>query len=195
MKFEVVVTLDSSERLCKMVDNLVNAGRAVSAQIGETDTEKREAPKPEKPEKPAEPEKPTRAKSKTEPAEEKPVPVNYEPAPARTEETPAPEPTTEEAEEKPVPAKPEEAKEITLEDIRRAIDETHQRIEGADWNNPESETYKKYHRKVNTELKNICRFLGYDKPSLLPENLRAKFIEMAGGLVLRDGVITTKLPF
>lgn len=183
MKFEVVVTLDSSERLCRMVDNLVNAGRAVSAQIGEPDTEKREAPKPAKPEKPAEPEKPTRAKSKTKPAEEKPVPVNYEPAPARTEE-------------KPVPAEPEgAARGITLEDIRRVIDETHQRIEGADWDNPESETYKKYHRKVNAELKNICRSLGHDKPSLLPENRRQQFIHLAGELVLRDGVITTGLPF
>lgn len=188
MKFEVVVTLDSSERLCRMVDNLVNAGRAVSAQIGEPDTEKREAPKP------AKPEKPTLAKSKTEPAEEKPVPVNYEPAPARTEEKPVPE-EPKGAEEKPVPAEPEEAKEITLEDIRRAIDETHQRIEGADWDNPESETYKKYHRKVNAELKNICRSLGHDKPSLLPENRRQQFIHLAGELVLRDGVITTGLPF
>lgn len=185
MKFEVVVTLDSSERLCRMVNNLVNAGRAVPAQIGKPDTEEREAPEPEKP---AEPEKPTRAKSKSkskpEPVEEKPVPVNYEPTPAQTEE-------------KPEPAQPEEeeAQEITLEDIRRAIDETHQRIEGADWDNPESETYKKYHRKVNAELKNICRTLGYDKPSLLPEDRRKQFIHLAGELVLRDGVITTGLPF
>ena len=109
---------------------------------------------------------------------------------------PTPEPKKEEA-----PAKEEEAepaeKEYTEVDVRAAMERTRKRIEGDDYKeNTSSEKYKKYHRQLTAEFKNIAAFLGSDKPSALPTSeLRKNFCNQCDELILEDGQITRKIPF
>lgn len=110
------------------------------------------------------------------------------------EEAPAPEP---EAEAAPEPEVAAEEKEYTEVDVRAAMERTRKRIEGEDYKeNTSSEKYKKYHRQLTAEFKNIAAFLGSEKPSALPTSeLRRSFCYQCDELILEDGKITRKVPF
>ena len=118
----------------------------------------------------------------------------------------APEPAVQQQEsktdeEQAAPAKEEEAepaeKEYTEVDVRAAMERTRKRIEGEDYKeNTSSEKYKKYHRQLTAEFKNIAAFLGSEKPSALPTSeLRKNFCNQCDELILEDGQITRKIPF
>ena len=109
------------------------------------------------------------------------------------EEAPVPEP---EAEVAPEPKAPDN-KEYTEVDVRAAMERTRKRIEGEDYKeNTSSENYKKYHRQLTAEFKNIAALLGSDKPSALPTSeLRKNFCNQCDELILEDGQITRKIPF
>lgn len=111
-----------------------------------------------------------------------------------------PEPKKEEATAKeaaPEPEAPAEEKEYTEVDVRAAMERTRKRIEGEDYKeNTSSEKYKKYHRQLTAEFKNIAAFLGSEKPSALPTSeLRKNFCNQCDELILEDGEITRKIPF
>ena len=129
---------------------------------------------------------------------------------SKTDEAPQPaevinpEPTPKPKKEKAAPAKEEEAepaepsgKEYTEVDVRAAMERTRKRIEGEDYKeNTSSEKYKKYHRQLTAEFKNIAALLGSDKPSALPTSeLRKNFCNQCDELILEDGQITRKIPF
>lgn len=101
-----------------------------------------------------------------------------------------PEPT-------PEPKKEEADKEYTEVDVRAAMERTRKRIEGEDYKeNTSSEKYKKYHRQLTAEFKNIAALLGSEKPSALPTSeLRRNFCNRCDELLLEDGQITCKIPF
>lgn len=102
--------------------------------------------------------------------------------------------------EQPKPeAKPEEParKEYTEVDVRAAMEKTRKRIEGDDYKeNTSGEKYKKYHRQLTAQFKNIAALLGSDKPSTLPSSeLRESFCKQCDELVIGDdGNITTQAP-
>ena len=108
-----------------------------------------------------------------------------------------PEPTPEPKKEEAAPAKEEADKEYTEVDVRAAMERTRKRIEGEDYKeNTSSEKYKKYHRQLTAEFKNIAAFLGSEKPSALPTSeLRRNFCNQCDELILEDGQITRKIPF
>lgn len=107
-----------------------------------------------------------------------------------------PEPTPEPKKEEAAPAKEETEKEYTEVDVRAAMERTRKRIEGEDYKeNTSSEKYKKYHRQLTAEFKNIAAFLGSEKPSALPTSeLRRNFCNQCDELILEDGKITRKIP-
>lgn len=116
-----------------------------------------------------------------------------DPKPAETateqpEETHDPEPEPE-AED---PGKKELTEELTEEDVREAMDRTRRRIEGEDYKeNTAGELYKKYHKQLTATFKNISALLGSDKPSALPADKRADFINECDKLIVNDkGEIT-----
>ena len=131
------------------------------------------------------------------------------PAAAVTDEVmaqPVPEPAEEaktkdsgEADVKEAETAAEEApKAPTAEDVRTAMHATRQRIEGEDYkDNTTSERYKRYHKALTAEFKNIAALFGADKPSALAEDKRQAFIDECNQLeVLADGTIgNDKLPF
>lgn len=89
-----------------------------------------------------------------------------------------------------------EPEELTEQDIREAMHRTRQRIEGEDYkNNTDSEGYKKYHKLLTAQFKNIAALLGSDKPSTLPAAQRASFISQCDELVVENGEITVKIPY
>ena len=123
-------------------------------------------------------------------AEESPVTVEVAPTPADPAEVPAPAPA--EAEDG-IPTDPKKRAEY----IRQIMHRARQRIEGENYKeNTDSEGYKKYHKQLTAQFKNIAALLGAEKPSGLPEEQRASFIEQCDGLIIgEDGTITTKCPF
>lgn len=132
------------------------------------------------------------------PAESKPGEAA---APAEVEQPkPEPEAKKEEAASK-AEAKKEAApanKEYTEVDVRAAMERTRKRIEGDDYKeNTNGEKYKKYHRQLTAEFKNIAALLGSEKPSALPSSeLRETFCAQCDELVIgEDGNITTNAPF
>ena len=132
------------------------------------------------------------------PAESKP---DEAAAPAEVEQ-PKPEPEAKKEEAAPkAEAKKEEApanKEYTEVDVRAAMERTRKRIEGDDYKeNTNGEKYKKYHRRLTAEFKNIAALLGSEKPSALPSSeLRETFCAQCDELVIgEDGNITTNAPF
>ena len=132
------------------------------------------------------------------PAESKP---DEAAAPAEVEQPkPEPEAKKEEAAQK-AEAKKEEApanKEYTEVDVRAAMERTRKRIEGDDYKeNTNGEKYKKYHRQLTANFKNIAALLGSEKPSALPSSeLRETFCAQCDKLVIgEDGNITTNAPF
>ena len=122
---------------------------------------------------------------------------------SKTDEAPQPaevinqEPTPEPKNEEAAPAKEEADKEYTEVDVRAAMERTRKRIEGEDYKeNTSSEKYKKYHRQLTAEFKNIAAFLGSEKRSALPTSeLRRNFCNQCDELILENGQITRKIPF
>ena len=111
----------------------------------------------------------------------------------------APEPQPEaEVQEPAEDHKQEPAKEYTEVDVRAAMDRTRKRFEGEDYKDKtDSDLYKKYHRALTSQFKNMAAVLGSDKPSTLPSSeLREAFIKMCDELTLgENGEITTAVPF
>lgn len=90
-----------------------------------------------------------------------------------------------------------EEKPLTAEDVRAAMHKTRKRIEGEDYlENTKGDLYKKYHKPLTATFKNIAALLGAEKPSALPPDKIASFIEQCDELrVMEDGTIGPKLPF
>lgn len=90
-----------------------------------------------------------------------------------------------------------EQKPLTAEDVRAAMHATRQRIEGEDYKeNTNGDLYKKYHKPLTAQFKNIAALLGAEKPSALPPDKIANFIERCNGLqVMEDGTIGSNCPF
>lgn len=90
-----------------------------------------------------------------------------------------------------------EQKPLTAEDVRAAMHKTRQRIEGEDYKeNTNGEAYKKYHKPLTAQFKNIAALLGAEKPSALPPDKIADFIEQCNGLqIMEDGTIGSNCPF
>lgn len=90
-----------------------------------------------------------------------------------------------------------EQKPLTAEDVRAAMHATRQRIEGEDYKeNTNGDLYKKYHKPLTAQFKNIAALLGADKPSSLPPDKIANFIEQCNGLqIMEDGTIGSNCPF
>ena len=90
-----------------------------------------------------------------------------------------------------------EQKPLTAEDVRAAMHKTRQRIEGEDYKeNTNGDLYKKYHKPLTAQFKNIAALLGAEKPSALPPDKIANFIEQCNGLqVMKDGTIGSNCPF
>ena len=90
-----------------------------------------------------------------------------------------------------------EQKPLTAEDVRAAMHKTRQRIEGEDYKeNTNGDLYKKYHKPLTAQFKNIAALLGADKPSALPPDKIASFIEQCNGLqIMEDGTIGSNCPF
>ena len=90
-----------------------------------------------------------------------------------------------------------EQKPLTAEDVRAAMHKTRQRIEGEDYKeNTNGDLYKKYHKPLTAQFKNIAALLGADKPSALPSDKIANFIEWCDGLqIMEDGTIGSNCPF
>lgn len=116
------------------------------------------------------------------------APATDAPVDQQEEETPAdqPEPQPE--------AEAEANRELTEEDVREAMHKVRQRIEGENYKeNTDSENYKKYHRVLTQTFKNISALLGSDKPSTLPADQRAAFINEINALVANEKGEITKL--
>lgn len=90
-----------------------------------------------------------------------------------------------------------EQKPLTAEDVRAAMHKTRQRIEGEDYKeNTNGEAYKKYHKPLTAQFKNIAALLGAEKPSALPPDKIADFIEQCNGLqIMEDGTIGSNCQF
>lgn len=157
---------------------------------------------------PAQPQQPTNKrgrKKKEEAAADKPEPTkesagderqeaaanqadaNGEQEEAKAEEAAPQDERQAEAEEKP----------LTAEDVRAAMHKTRQRIEGEDYKeNTNGDLYKKYHKPLTATFKNIAALFGAEKPSALPPDKIASFMEQCDELrVMEDGTIGPKLPF
>ena len=159
---------------------------------------------------PAQPQQPTNKrgrKKKEEAAADKPEPTN-EPAGDEQQEAAANEAdangeqVAEQGEAKAEEAAPQnegqaEQKPLTAEDVRAAMHATRQRIEGEDYKeNTNGDLYKKYHKPLTAQFKNIAALLGADKPSALPSDKIANFIEQCNGLqIMEDGTIGSNCPF
>lgn len=103
-----------------------------------------------------------------------------------------PEPTKE-----PAGDEQQEAEANEAEGVRAAMHKTRQRIEGEDYKeNTNGDLYKKYHKPLTAQFKNIAALLGADKPSALPSDKIANFIEQCDGLqIMEDGTIGSNCPF
>lgn len=113
--------------------------------------------------------------------------ANGEQEEAKAEEAAPQDERQAEAEEKP----------LTAEDVRAAMHKTRQRIEGEDYKeNTNGDLYKKYHKPLTATFKNIAALFGAEKPSALPPDKIASFMEQCDELrVMEDGTIGPKLPF
>lgn len=157
---------------------------------------------------PAQPQQPTNKrgrKKKEEAAADKPEPTK-EPAGDERQEAAANQADAngEQEEAKAEEAAPQderraeaEEKPLTAEDVRAAMHKTRQRIEGEDYKeNTNGDLYKKYHKPLTAQFKNIAALLGAEKPSALPPDKIASFMEQCDELrVMEDGTIGPKLPF
>lgn len=88
------------------------------------------------------------------------------------------EPVKAESAEEPVKAESAGAvKAPTAEDVRQAMVETRKRIIGEGWDDPESDSYKFYHRTLVSMFKTTATLHGAPKPSQLAEDERQAFID------------------
>ena len=147
---------------------------------------------------PAQPQQPTNKrgrKKKEEAAADKPEPTK-EPAGDEQQEAAANEAAPQNEGQAKAPAEAEQ-KPLTAEDVRAAMHKTRQRIEGEDYKeNTNGEAYKKYHKPLTAQFKNIAALLGAEKPSALPPDKIADFIEQCNGLqIMEDGTIGSNCPF
>ena len=150
---------------------------------------------------PAQPQQPTNKrgrKKKEDAAADKPEPTK-EPAGDEQQEAAANEADAngeQVAEQEEAKAEAEQ-KPLTAEDVRAAMHKTRQRIEGEDYKeNTNGDLYKKYHKPLTAQFKNIAALLGAEKPSALPPDKIANFIEQCNGLqVMEDGTIGSNCPF
>ena len=86
-------------------------------------------------------------------------------------------------------------KELSEEDIRAAMHRTRQRFEGENYkDNPNSEPYKKHHKALTAQFKQIAAILGADKPSALPADKRAAFIAECDALILDENGLVAPPP-
>lgn len=163
---------------------------------------------------PAQPQQPTNKrgrKKKEEAAADKPEPTK-EPAGDEQQEAAANEAdangeqVAEQEEAKAEEAAPQnegqakaeaEQKPLTAEDVRAAMHKTRQRIEGEDYKeNTNGDLYKKYHKPLTAQFKNIAALLGAKKPSALPPDKIASFMEQCDELrIMDDGTIGSNCPF
>lgn len=153
---------------------------------------------------PAQPQQPTNKrgrKKKEEAAADKPEPTK-EPAGDEQQEAAANEADANgeqvaEQEAAPQDEGQAEQKPLTAEDVRAAMHATRQRIEGENYKeNTNGDLYKKYHKPLTAQFKNIAALLGADKPSALPSDKIANFIEQCNGLqIMEDGTIGSNCPF
>lgn len=150
---------------------------------------------------PAQPQQPTNKrgrKKKEDAAADKPEPTK-EPAGDEQQEAAANEADANgEQVAKQEEAKAEaEQKPLTAEDVRAAMHKTRQRIEGEDYKeNTNGDLYKKYHKPLTAQFKNIAALLGAEKPSALPPDKIANFIEQCNCLqIMGDGTIGSNCPF
>lgn len=157
---------------------------------------------------PAQPQQPTNKrgrKKKEEAAADKPEPTK-EPAGDERQEAAANQADAngEQEEAKAEEAAPQderqaeaEEKPLTAEDVRAAMHKTRQRIEGEDYKeNTNGDLYKKYHKPLTATFKNIAALLGAEKPSALPPDKIASFMEQCDELrIMDDGTIGPKLSF
>lgn len=115
-------------------------------------------------------------------------------APSVAEEAPQAEP---QQEYRPVVDGPaiQPEKELTEEDIRAAMHRTRQRFEGENYKeNTDSEAYKKHHKALTAQFKQIAAVLGADKPSTLPADKRAAFIAECDALILDENGLVAPPP-
>ena len=141
---------------------------------------------------PAQPQQPTNKrgrKKKEDAAADKPEPTK-EPAGDEQQEAAAPK------DDGQAEAKAEQ-KPLTAEDVRAAMHKTRQRIEGEDYKeNTNGDLYKKYHKPLTAQFKNIAALLGAEKPSALPADKIASFMKQCDDLrVMEDGTIGSNCPF
>ena len=102
----------------------------------------------------------------------------------------APEPV-EEAPTQPKPVAGTSAPIMTpAERIREIMHRTRQRFEGEDYKNNPGEAYKKYHKQLTSQFKQIAVILGADKPSTLPDDKIEIFAAECDALIIgEDGDI------
>lgn len=74
----------------------------------------------------------------------------------------------------------------TAEDVRQAMVDARKRIVGAGWDDPESDSYKFYHRTLVSMFKAAAALHGAAKPSQLAQDERQGFIEDVGRICV-DG--------
>lgn len=79
------------------------------------------------------------------------------------------------------------AKEVSAEDVRAAMVACRKRVMGEDWDNPESEVYRLYHRSLVAMFKATAALHGAAKPSLLSPDGRAGFVEDCGRIRVTEG--------
>ncbi|WP_418854532.1 hypothetical protein [Prevotella sp.] len=158
---------------------------------------------------PAQPQQPTNKrgrKKKEEAAADKPEPTKEQQEAAANEADANGEQVAEQEDAKEEEAAPKdegqaeaqaEQKPLTAEDVRAAMHATRQRIEGEDYKeNTNGDLYKKYHKPLTAQFKNIAALLGAEKPSALPPDKIADFIEQCNGLqIMKDGTIGSNCPF
>ena len=88
------------------------------------------------------------------------------------------------------------AKDYTSVDVRKAMHEARLRIEGPDYEtNQQGDGYVKYHQLLSKEFVSMAKLLGSDKPSALPAERRAEFINDCDSLIKKgDGTIGRDIP-
>ena len=176
------VDLGVTPELVALVNAVISHRQMPTVQTAQPASEQPEAPAP----------KPKRGRKAAEP---EPEPQPEAEAPEVTEQ-PTDEPEPQPEAEAPQPEASQEPKELTEQDIREAMHRTRQRIEGENYKEEtDSELYKKFHRQLTAQFKQIAAFLGADKPSALPLEQRASFIRQCDELVVEGDTITTKVPY
>lgn len=174
VELNVNVQVGITPEVASLLAGLLNTDKAASQAASEQPGAEAQAPVAKKP-----------RKTKAQPAEAQ----DAAPAAEAAQEAEQPAEATQEAEQP--------AADPTEEDVRAAMHRTRQRIEGEDYKeNTDGELYKKYHKQLTANFKNIAALLGADKPSALPADKRASFIAQCDGLIIGgDEMITTKVPF